>query len=106
VLCLRWTFWEIKFINEHKSCYRDNKLFGLNILKESYAEYCLLQNDKKKKKRDRNKRVVQLTMSGSIVKVWNNLAAATGGLKIKSGNIAKVLKGINISAGGYKWRYE
>lgn len=46
--------WELHYINTSLSCYRDSPL-GLNILKESYEDYCKLRGRKKKTKRKKRK---------------------------------------------------
>lgn len=98
----RMDYWELKFINEHRSCYRDDRELGLNILKESYEDYCKLRGEAKTQVKIP---IAQYSMSGNLMKVWDTMAQATKKLKIKSGNIAKAIRGDFDSAGGYKWRY-
>lgn len=57
-----------------------------------------------KEKRYKRK-VVQLSLEGKIVKVWNSIREVYLSLKIKDSNISLCCKGKRNVAGGFKWRY-
>ena len=49
--------------------------------------------------------MVQLTLDGTVIKIFNSLNEAGRELNISSQNIGKVCKNERNSAGGYKWKY-
>lgn len=52
------------------------------------------------------KQVVQCTVDGKAIKVWESQAKAAKALKICGGDISRCCNGIRAIAGGYKWRFE
>ena len=52
------------------------------------------------------KRVVQCTVDGKVIKIWESQAKAAKALKICGGDISRCCNGIRAIAGGYKWRFE
>lgn len=53
-----------------------------------------------------NKRkVMQLTMSGDVVKVWNSISDASRSLGVSQANISDVCRGVQKSCKGFYWSY-
>ena len=52
------------------------------------------------------KKVVQLTLDGKVVKVFNSLFEAASATGANYSNISRVAKGKRKQCGGYKWRFE
>lgn len=52
------------------------------------------------------KKVVQLTLDGKVVKVFNSLFEAASATGANYSNISSVAKGKRKQCGGYKWRLE
>lgn len=50
-----------------------------------------------------NKRVWQCDKEGSLIKVWKSLAEAARGTDVCGSAITHCIKGINKTAGGFKW---
>jgi hypothetical protein len=50
--------------------------------------------------------VIQLTLNGDYIKVWESSKTASNELGISQGAISNVAIGRQKSAGGFKWRYE
>lgn len=53
-----------------------------------------------------DKKIVQLSLDGKVIKVWDSLHQAERGLeKVSVGHIWAVVNGKRKTCGGYKWRY-
>lgn len=52
------------------------------------------------------KPIIQMTMDGDFVKKYDSIKHAVDAIGLKSSSISAACRGIKISAGGYKWRYE
>lgn len=50
-------------------------------------------------------KIEQYTATGEYIQTWNGATEVQRILNIKSGNIAKALRGIRKSAGGFLWKY-
>lgn len=48
-------------------------------------------------------KIVQLSLEGELIKIWNSIKEAQESLKI--GNISNVCKGKRKTSGGFKWKY-
>lgn len=95
---------EIRLINEYKSCYRDSPL-GLNILKESYEEYCKIRSTLPPYKQFRvKKRIQQVNPLGEIVKIWVSLLDIIKTMKY-SQNLLETAIRKKTYYRGYKWKY-
>lgn len=102
----RLDYWEIKFINEHKTCYRDDRKYGLNILKEPYEDYLKLKHKVPRVPGRRQRAIIQCTLFGDQMRVHNNISAAVKALNIPRIDIIKALNGAHYHAGGYTWIYK
>ena len=50
-------------------------------------------------------KIIQLTLDGEIIKIWNSLSEASEVLGITISNISLTCNGKRKSSGGYKWKY-
>jgi hypothetical protein len=53
----------------------------------------------------RRKKIVQYSLSGSIIKKWHGVRHTANELKINHSNISKCLRGKSKTYGGYIWKY-
>lgn len=51
------------------------------------------------------RKVIQLGKDGNMISSYTSIKEAENKLGLSCGNICKVCKGINKTAGGFKWRY-
>lgn len=51
------------------------------------------------------KSIIQLTLEGSEIKIWNSIKEASKTLQIKSNSISQVCTKKYKTAGGFKWKY-
>jgi hypothetical protein len=51
------------------------------------------------------KPIIQIDLSGVIIKEWNSIDEASKSLSIKDSNISLVCKGKRNTAGGFTWKY-
>lgn len=61
---------------------------------------------KKRRNIKLEKKIVQITLDGEFVKEWESLSSVSKSMNITTGNLSKVCKGRQNSAGGYKWMYK
>ena len=54
---------------------------------------------------NKRKKIVQLSLNGDFIKVWNGAIDVEKELKMYSGNICSCLKNRRKTAYGYKWKY-
>lgn len=66
------------------------------IMKDTYS------NTKKRL----SKKVIQLTIDNKFVREWNSVRDITRCLNIDNGNISRVCRGAQTTAGGFKWIYK
>jgi len=52
------------------------------------------------------KKIIQMTLEGKILKTYNNIKIASIEIQILHSSIVNCLKNKSKSAGGYKWKYE
>jgi len=52
-----------------------------------------------------SKKVMQLSLDGEVIKIFNSTKEAAKELSINQGNISNVCTGRNKTAGGFKWEY-
>lgn len=98
---------EIELINAHKSCYRDNPGFGLNVLKESYAEYKKIRHKILSHKSKRVvRKIVQSDMWGQHIKTWDSAYAISKALGYNRKIILKTVRSKNKFLYGFQWTYE
>lgn len=97
---------EIEMIKLHKSCYRDSPL-GLNVLKESYEDYCKLRSKLPKYKKGRKtKRVQQFTLWGDFIREWGSSSDVSRITGLIHRELSKALKSKTGYYAGYQWRYK
>lgn len=97
---------EIDFINTYKSCYRDSSN-GLNILKESYEEYCKIKHTLPTyKPTNKTRKIQQCTMWGDVIRTWHSSRVLCKVTKLSRIEIRKALKSKTGYYAGYIWRYE
>lgn len=97
---------EVGLIKSHKSCYRDNPM-GLNVLKESYQEYCRMRHSLPKyKKTRRTRRVTQYTQWGDIIRTWGSSLDISKITGMSHKGLIKALRSKTGYYGQYQWRYE
>lgn len=53
-----------------------------------------------------SKKVVQLDLSGSLIKIWDSQADVQRQLKISQSGVSAVCRGVSEHAGGYKWMFK
>lgn len=53
-----------------------------------------------------SKRIIQYSMDGEFIKIWDSVIEAAIALDIFQENIATCARGKNKSSGGFKWKYE
>jgi group I intron endonuclease len=86
------------------------KLREYNLGRKHTEEAKLKVSIKNKGKRlgntDGNKKVIKLDINGNFISEHNSIKEAAIELGIHPSNITKVLKGEQITAGGYKWNYK
>ena len=51
------------------------------------------------------KKIIQLNLSGEIIKVWKSIISIEKELGINKQNICSACKGKRKTAGGFKWKY-
>lgn len=81
--------------------YKDHIPRSHNITQE------FIDNKKIKNKERYAKKVVQMNLDGTVVKIWDSGADATRSLGFSAGTISNVClnKGGRTMAGGFKWKY-
>lgn len=52
-----------------------------------------------------SKKVMQLSLDGEVIKIFNSTMEAAKELSINQGNISNVCTGRNKTAGGFRWKY-
>ncbi len=98
---------EIELINTHRSCFRDNPEFGLNVLKESYAEYKKIKHKILSHKSKRVvRKIVQSDMWGQYIRTWDSAYAISKALGLNRRQILKTVRSKDKFLYGFKWQYE
>ena len=76
---------------------------------EKHPMYGKHQSEEAKRKMSDNstskRQVVQTTLDGEFIKIWNSITEVTKTLGIDGSSISKVCRGKNSYAKGYKWYY-
>lgn len=91
---------QVNHIDENPS---NNSLSNLNLLSpkgNTNWGTCIERRSKSKQKR-----IMQLTIDGKVVKIYNSLKEAAEENNIPKGNISSCCTGKRNSSGGFKWRY-
>ena len=69
-------------------------------------ENCRYLELRQNKNNARIRPVIQLDKEGNFIREWESITNVSKTLKISDGNIVLCCKGINKSAGSFKWRYK
>jgi hypothetical protein len=56
-------------------------------------------------KNNREKKIVQVTLQGEVVRIWDSIASAAESVKIAPSNLSCCCSGRQCTAGGFRWAY-
>lgn len=81
--------WDCRVINLEWTTARGNKSHGDSIFAHDYK-----------------KPIIQMDLSGEIVKEWPGISEAAREMKLSSGNLVGRCNGVGKTLGGFKWKYK
>lgn len=91
----------LPFVNHKDECKTNNNATNLewcdSLYNNTYNDIHL--------KRNNGRPVLQMSITGEIIKVWHKQSEAARELGLWQQNISKCCKGIYVQTGGYKWKY-